>query len=354
MNANQENFLKFIDNDELLPGGGDGAIARAAPAETAPGETADDELLDAYSRAVTGVVERAGPAVVNIAASLRPARGGREMHGAGSGVAITPDGYILTNSHVVHGARELRVTFIDGEERTATLIGEDPANDLAVIRSLSSDLAYAMLGDSARLKAGQLAIAIGNPLGFQSTVSTGVVSALGRTMRSQEGRLVENIIQHTAPLNPGNSGGPLVDSHGRVVGINTAIIAMAQGIGFAIPANTAKWVFSQLLLHGHVRRGWLGIQGYDRPLHPLLARRFRLPQALGVEIHEVASGSPAHAGGLRERDIILRFGGQAVGGIDDLHRCLQGCAIGEPVTVGLLRGSEWLDVEVTPSEPGGE
>lgn len=341
-----ENLLDW----QALASPGDGAVSPAASPGPSADETSDAELLDAYSRAVVDVVENVGAAVASIAVQQRSARGGRDLHGSGSGVVITPDGYILTNSHVVRGASRIEVAFTDGGESAATLVGEDPSNDLAVIRALASGLPYAELGDSSRLRAGQLAIAIGNPLGFQSTVSTGVVSALGRTMRTEEGRLIENIIQHTAPLNPGNSGGPLVDSRGRVIGVNTAIIAMAQGIGFAIPANTARWIFSQLLLHGRVRRGHLGIRGHDRPLRRHLARQLQLPQAQGVEVVELDPGQPAARGGLQPGDVILKFGDAPVGGIDALHRLLQSCAIGEPVTLSVLRGGELRDLVVVPCE----
>lgn len=336
----------FDMNGSLTGDGAETGFDAAAP-------DSDVELLDAYSHAVIGVAEAVGSSVVNIVAERVLPRGPRQQ-GAGSGVTITPDGYILTNSHVVHAASQLEVTFTDGSVTAATLIGEDPPNDLAVIRAMTSGLPYATLGNSSALRVGQLAIAIGNPLGFQSTVSTGVVSALGRNMRSQEGRLMENIIQHTAPLNPGNSGGPLVDSRGRVIGVNTAIIAMAQGIGFAIPANTARWVFSQLLLHGRVRRGYLGIAGQDRPLHRRLARLLGLSRAQGVEILTLTPKSPAALGGLRQGDIILKFGELSVGSIDDLHRHLQATVIGEPVVIGLLRGAEQLDLTVTPLELNSE
>ena len=210
-------------------------------------DTSEVELLDAYSRAVITVVDAVGPAVVGILVRHKADSSSQELSGAGSGVIIAPDGYILTNNHVVQGAQAITATVQDGTLLEATLVGTDPATDLAVLRANSPSLPYATLGDSAKLQAGQLVIAIGNPFGFQSTVSTGVVSALGRALRSIEGRLIEDIIQHTAPLNPGNSGGPLVDSRGRVVGVNTAIIGMAQGIGFSVPANTARWVVSQLL-----------------------------------------------------------------------------------------------------------
>ena len=218
----------------------------------------DIELLDAYSRAVVSVVESVGPAVVSISVGRKQDHLEADHVGAGSGVIIAPDGYILTNDHVVRNTKNLMIRLTDGTSLSAVLIGKDPATDLAVIRANSTYLPSSILGSSHRLKVGQLAIAMGNPFGFQSTVSTGVVSALGRALRSTKGRLIENIIQHTAPLNPGNSGGPLVDSSGKVVGINTAIIPMAQGIGFSIPANTARWVVSQILTHGRVRRGYIG------------------------------------------------------------------------------------------------
>ncbi|MGC2433190.1 MAG: trypsin-like peptidase domain-containing protein, partial [Desulfobaccales bacterium] len=235
-------------------------LAASVPPGTkaGPGEGSDLELLDAYSRAIVKVVEEVGPAVVGITTGSPSPRQAAEQAGAGSGVLIAPDGYILTNDHVVAQARLLQATLEDGRTLAGEIVGTDPATDLAVIRVNAAGLPFASLGDSAALRVGQVVIAIGNPFGFQSTVSTGVVSALGRALRSRAGRLIENIIQHSAPLNPGNSGGPLVDSRGRVVGVNTAIIMMAQGIGFAIPANTAKWVVSQLLTHGRVRRGYLG------------------------------------------------------------------------------------------------
>jgi S1-C subfamily serine protease len=310
----------------------------------------DAELLDAYSRAVIAVVEAVGPAVVSIGVGKGPARHAAVQEGAGSGVVIAPDGYILTNSHVVSQARRLATTFTDGAQTTAHLIGEDPATDLAVIRAEASGLPYALLGDSAALRVGQLVIAMGNPLGFQSTVSTGVVSALGRALRSREGRLIESIIQHTAPLNPGNSGGPLLDSRGEVVGINTAIIMMAQGIGFAIPANTARWVVSQLLTHGRVRRGYLGISGRQRPLGRRLVLFHNLPNEQAVEVMSVEADSPARQAGLRERDLIVGFNEHPVASIDDLHRLLADWPIQRPATLTVIRGPERLAVPVSPAE----
>ncbi len=315
-------------------------------------EPSDAELLDAYSQAVIGVVEAVGPAVVSIdvSGSKRRSRRGPEAEGAGSGVVIAPDGYILTNSHVVHNAGRLATTFTEGTQTKATLIGEDPATDLAVVRAEASGLPYAPLGDSSALRVGQLVIAMGNPFGFQSTVSTGVVSALGRALRSREGRLIENIIQHTAPLNPGNSGGPLLDSRGRIVGINTAIIWMAQGIGFAIPASTARWVVSQLLTHGRVRRGFLGIAAQERPLHRRLVRFHNLVSERAVEVASVEPAGPAHQAGLRVGDLIVTINERPVTSVDDLHRFLAEWPIGRPVVLTVLRGQEQLVIQVTPAE----
>ena len=314
------------------------------------GNSSDVELLDAYSRAVITVAETVGPAVVSITVGKSLPGHFGEQTGAGSGVVIAPDGYIVTNHHVVNQTQRLTVMFTDGSQSEATLVGKDPATDLAVIRSNAADLPYASLGDSEQLRVGQLIIAIGNPLGFQSTVSTGVVSALGRALRSQQGRLIENIIQHTAPLNPGNSGGPLVDSRGRVVGINTAIIAMAQGIGFAIPANTARWVISQLLLHGKVRRGFLGISGREKILDRRSARSFALDVNRALEVIFSDPQGPATQAGLRKGDLIVAIAGHTVSNVDDLHRRLADWPIGQPLTLSILRGNQRLEFKVTPSE----
>jgi S1-C subfamily serine protease len=323
----------------------------ASPSSTVPlTDASDSELLDAYSRAVITVVEAVGPAVVSLAVDTRAPGRPAELPGAGSGVVITPDGFIVTNSHVVHNAHRLRVTLTDGQSFVASHVGEDPATDLAVVRVQAAGLPCAVFGDAVALRVGQLVIAIGNPLGFQSTVSTGVVSALGRSLRSQEGRLIENIIQHTAPLNPGNSGGPLVDSRGRVVGINTAIIAMAQGIGFAVPSATANWVVSQLLLHGRVRRASLGITVHARPLDRRVARLHQLVQESAVEVMSVVPQSPAWHAQLREGDLLVAIDGQAITSIDTLSRFLAEHAIGRPTMLTLLRGQQRLEVLVTPTE----
>jgi S1-C subfamily serine protease len=312
------------------------------------------ELLDAYSRAVTTVVDSVAPAVVSIAVKTRRGKRSASQGGTGSGVVFAPDGYVLTNSHVVSGADTLQVTFADGAELPATLIGTDPFTDLAIIRVNNSGIPYGSLGDSEALRVGQLVIAIGNPLGFQSTVSTGVVSSLGRAMRSREGRLIENIIQHTAPLNPGNSGGPLVDSHGRVIGINTAIIAGAQGIGFAVPANTATWVVPQLIAQGKVRRGYLGIAAGIRPLARILVRYHELTQDQAVEIVTVARGGPAAKAGLRKGDIIVAMDGRDVTSVDDLHRQLTQWEMGQPVQLTIVRGKKKLTLNVTVEEARGQ
>ena len=335
--------LRLIKGEKLAPSINNGNEAGKAGA-------ADLELLDAYSRAIVKVVEEVGPAVVGITIGVQSPRQAAEQAGAGSGVIIAPDGYILTNDHVVANARRLQATLEDGRTLAAEVVGTDPATDLAVIRVNASGLPFASLGDSAALRVGQLVIAIGNPFGFQSTVSTGVVSALGRALRSRSGRLIENIIQHSAPLNPGNSGGPLVDSRGRVVGINTAIIMMAQGIGFAIPANTGKWVVSQLLTQGRVRRGYLGLAARPRPLERRLVRFHRLPVESGILVVSIEDGSPAKKAGLSEGDIIIGFDGQPIAGIDDLQRVLTEERVGVKTTLTVIRRSEKLALDIVPEE----
>lgn len=316
----------------------------------------DVELLDAYSRAVETVVEAVAPAVVSIVVRIksRDERQAFPMGGTGSGVVIAPDGYVLTNSHVVSGAESMEVKFRDGVTHHATLVGEDPPTDLAVIRVNASGLPYATVGDSGSLKVGQLVIAIGNPLGFDSTVSIGVISALGRALRSRDGRLIENIIQHTAPLNPGNSGGPLVNSRGHLVGINTAIIAMAQGIGFAIPSNTANLVVSQLIIQGRVRRGHLGLVGGIRRLDRRLVRLHNLAHEYAVEIIRVYADGPAGLAGMREGDLIIGIADQPVATLDDLHRFLTEWPVGQPVKITVLRRAAKEEIEVIPSEASYE
>ncbi|MFC1850525.1 S1C family serine protease [candidate division CSSED10-310 bacterium] len=313
-------------------------------------ERAEVELLDAYSRAVITVVEAVGPAVVSISIGHESRRRSGDATGSGSGFVFAPDGYILTNSHVVSKARQIEVIFTDGRKMPAAVVGEDQATDLAVIRVNADGLPYATMGDSAILRVGQLVIAVGNPFGFQSTVSTGVVSALGRSLRSQQGRMIENIIQHTAPLNPGNSGGPLVDYRGRVIGINTAIIVMAQGICFAIPADTAKWVVSQLFRHGRVRRGYLGIVGFQRVLDRRLVRYLNLEEDHAIELVTVDPKGPSQPAGLRAGDLLVALNEKTVTSIDDVFRFLAEWAIGEPVTLLVIRGKEPVALVVTPVE----
>jgi S1-C subfamily serine protease len=313
-------------------------------------DSPEGELLDAYSRAVIKVVEEVGPAVVRVSV-LKPG-GAREPEesAAGSGVIITPDGYILTNDHVVRESREFTAMLQDGAALRCTVAGSDPATDLALLRAVASCLPHAHLGDSLRTRIGQLVIAIGNPFGFHATVSTGVVSALGRSLRSRHGRLIENVIQHTAPLNPGNSGGPLADSRGRIIGINTAIIAHAQGMGFAVPSNTAQWVVSELLVHGRVRRGFLGVTARQVPLSRRVVRLHRLKSEHAVEVLSVDPNGPSALSGLRPGDIIVSATDRAVTSVDDLHRTLAGWPIGQPLNLSVIRGPELIHLCVTPVE----
>jgi len=313
----------------------------------------DAALLDAYSRAVMHAVERAGPSVVNIevhGVERETRRGPRPEGGSGSGFLFTPDGLILTNSHVVHGAKRIEVTVQDGRHLEASLVGDDPDTDLAVIRVTGDELVASALGDSAGLRPGQLVIAIGNPFGFQATVTAGVVSALGRSLRSRSGRLMDNIIQTDAALNPGNSGGPLVDSRGEVVGVNTAVILPAQGLCFAIPVNTARWVASRLIQHGRIRRGWLGLGGQTAKLQRRLVVHHQLAADSGMLVLHVEPGSPAQGASLQEGDVIVSFAGEAVSGVDDLHRLLTEERIGRATPLTLIRRAEKRAVEVVPVE----
>jgi S1-C subfamily serine protease len=320
----------------------------AANDTTSPPPVDDGDMLDAYSRAVVDVVERVGPAVVSIA---RASRGGPA--GAGSGVAFAPDGYVLTNAHVASGADELMLGFTDGTTDRARVVGLDHATDLAVVRATGPAPSHATFGSSSRLRAGQLVIAIGNPLGFESTVSAGVVSALGRTMRARDGRLMEGIIQTDVALNPGNSGGPLVDSRGRVVGINTAIILGAQGISFSVPIDTAKWVLGELMASGRVRRGWLGITGQNRPIGRELLRKLGLSRASGVEVGGFDDRGPAARSGLRIGDIVIGIDDHGVAHVDDMHRALQKWPIVQPLNLHVIRERKLVDVEVMPVEAPG-
>ncbi len=312
----------------------------------------DDELLDSYSQSTTRAVEVVGPAVVNIRVlrSGRDARRGPDAGGSGSGFIITPDGYILTNSHVVHGAGSMEVTLADGRVFDASLVGDDPETDLAVVRINASRLVHAHFGDSKSIRVGQIAIAIGSPFGFQQTVTAGVVSALGRSMRSQSGRLIDNVIQTDAALNPGNSGGPLVNSRGEIIGVNTAIILPAQGICFAIASNTAEFVTAWLIKEGLIRRSWIGVAGQNVPIHRRVVVFHRLAVDHGVLVSGIEPGSPASRGGLREGDVIVSFGGEPVAGIDELHRHLIGDVIGVPSSLTVIRHTEKLELVVTPEE----
>lgn len=310
------------------------------------------ELLDAYSRAVVGVVERAGPAVVSLAVG---AERGKHPGGAGSGFVVTPDGYVMTNSHVVSGAKKIRITTQAGESAEARVVGDDPATDLALLKVETAALAgpglpvpYLPIDGALAPRVGQLAVAIGNPLGFESTVSTGVVSALGRSLRGKGNRLIDGVIQHTAPLNPGNSGGPLLDGGGRVLGVNTAIIARSQGIGFAIAVETAAWVLGELLQHGRVRRAWLGVGATRRPLDRRLAYHHGLG-ASAVEIQSVDASGPAFRAGIRDGDLLVQFADKAIQGVDDLHRALRSWPPGTPANLEILRRGVRMSVELTPS-----
>jgi len=319
----------------------------------------DALLLDAYSTAVTSAVDRISPSVAHIEVHQNAGRSRsgepRERQGGGSGFVFTPDGLVLTNSHVVHEAARIVVTLADGRRMPATVIGEDPASDLAVIRLERPQfdelgLIAAELGDSQKLRVGQIAIAIGAPYGFHSTVTAGVVSALGRSLRSYTGRLIDDVLQTDAALNPGNSGGPLVDSSGRVIGVNTATILPAQGICFAIGINTAKFIASRLLRDGRIRRSYVGISGQTVPVHRRVVRFYDLPRETGALVQHVEDGSPAKRTGLREGDVIIRLEGQPVAGVDDLHRLLTEVRVGVSCSLTVLRWTEKLELQVVPEE----
>jgi S1-C subfamily serine protease len=306
-------------------------------------EEGEGALLDAYSQAVTRAVDAVAPSVVNVEVT-RPTRG------SGSGFVLTPDGFALTNSHVVHGARALEVRLSDGRTQSAEIVGDDPDTDLAVIRFQAPDLAPVRLGDSRALRPGQLVVAIGNPYGFQCSVTSGVVSALGRSLRGQNGRLMDNLIQTDAALNPGNSGGPLVTSRGEVIGVNTAVIRPAQGLSFAIPIHTAQFVAGRLIRDGRIRRGVLGIGGQTAPIPRPIARALGLVATTGVLILSAEPGGPAASAGLQDGDLIVAFGGQPVTTIDDLQRLLADGPVDTAVAVKVLRRMEVRTVEVVPDE----
>jgi S1-C subfamily serine protease len=318
----------------------------------------DSALLDAYSQAVVGAAEKLSPSVVKIdVAQAATTRSGepRERQGGGSGFVFTPDGLILTNSHVVHEATRIQVSLADGRRFPASTIGDDPATDLAVVRvdvpnNDAPHLVAAPLGDSQKLRVGQLAIAIGNPYGFQYTVTAGVVSALGRSLRSYSGRMIDDVIQTDASLNPGNSGGPLVTSDGQVIGVNTATIMGAQGLCFAIGINTAKFVAGRLLQEGRIRRSYIGVEAQTTPLHRRLVRFYNLPQETGVVVISVTAGSPGQKAGLREGDVIVALDGKPVAGVDDLHRLLTDARVGVSSSLTVLRWTERLELKVVPEE----
>jgi S1-C subfamily serine protease len=339
MDTDRLNALRYlIHNDDPsaeLPS------SSTHPARPPAGYT---DLLDAYSRAVIHVVDTVSPAVISVG-GLRGERNG----GAGSGFLITPDGYAVTNSHVVAGRERLDAETFEGDHVDANVIGDDPATDLAVLRLASRDLPYAELGDSRTLRVGQLLIAMGSPLGLHATVSTGVVSALERSMRGRDGRLIENIIQHSAPINPGNSGGPLVDSRGRVVGVNTAIIAFAQGLGFAVPSSTARWVVGEILSHGQVRRRQLGIVAKTVQVPRTVVRALDLLADNAVEVIDVTPNGAALKAGLRAGDWIVAIHDRVVTSIDDIHRLLTMLPVNQALNISIVRDEERLELEVIGS-----
>jgi S1-C subfamily serine protease len=328
------------------------------PVRPATPVSADADLLDSYSRAVTAAVERVSPSVVNVevhhvaAPQSGRRRSGepRERRGGGSGFVFTPDGLILTNSHVVHDATRIEVTLADGRRAPAHTIGDDPATDLAVIRIDVSGLQAVPLGDSQQLRPGQMAIAIGNPYGFQSTVTAGVISALGRSLRSYSGRLIEDVIQTDAALNPGNSGGPLVDARGQVIGVNTATILPAQGICFAIGINTAKFVASRLLRDGRIRRSYIGVSAQTVPIHRRVVRFYSLARESGVVVVGFENPSPARTAGLRQGDMIVALDDKPVAGVDDLHRLLTDAQVGVRCALTVIRHTERLILPIFPEE----
>src|SRR3990170_2304605 len=322
------------------------------------GEQMAEGFLDAYSQAVIAVAEKVSPSVVSIKTTqevkAQTPRGvvPFDATASGSGVIITPDGYILTNSHVVYNTKGLQVSLSDGRAFPAQVIEEDPDTDLAVIRIPVSNLPTAELGDSDKLRVGQLVIAIGNPFGFQATVTAGVVSAIGRTMRSQSGRLIKNVIQTDAALNPGNSGGPLVDSRGGVIGINTAVIQYAQGICFAIPINTARWVAGLLIKEGRIKRAYLGILGQNQPMNKFELRRYGISNASGVEVHQVVKDSPAERAGINAGDFIVSVNENTMQSVDDIHRYLAKVEVGTKLDITVLREGKKLELSAQAEEAG--
>lgn len=338
-------------------GGGPYSGVMPATGATAGRTLADDgSRLDAYSRAVTDAVDLVGPAVVRVEVEPRERKtrggppSGRPATASGSGFVFTPDGFIVTNSHVVSGAASARIGLPDGRTLRGDLIGDDPETDLAVLRVDGTRMPWASLGDSDAVRVGQIAIAIGNPLGFDYTVTAGVVSALGRSLRATSGRLMDAIIQTDAALNPGNSGGPLVTSQGEVVGVNTAMIAMAQGLCFAVPSNTVRRVISRLLRDGRIRRAHLGLSGQRAPIARQLVRHHGLAQQTGVLVESVAPGGAAARAGVARGDVVIGFGDAVVPGVDELHRLLSEERIGRPAALVFLRGRERRQAIVVPGE----
>ncbi len=327
---------------ELILGPSEVGVAGVAVKDQASN---DHGLLDAYSETVAAAVERASPAVIHL-----EVRGNDAPGGSGSGFFISPDGLALTNSHVVHGAREIRAALADGRRAPAQLIGDDPDTDLAVVRVAAADVPHLALADSGGVRVGQIAVAIGSPMGFQQTVTAGIVSALGRSLRAQSGRSIDNIIQTDAALNPGNSGGPLVDPHGRVIGVNTAIIRPAQGICFAIASNIARWVAGWLIKEGRVRRSFIGVGGQTVPLLRKLVLAYRLETATGVLVSALEPGSPASRAGVREGDILVTLDGEPTPRVESLHCLLTADRIGEAVALGVLRGVELVTLAIVPAE----
>ncbi len=307
----------------------------------------DQDLLDSYSKTISGVVQEVAPSVVNIRVQHS---GEQTPGGSGSGFVIAPDGFILTNSHVIHGASKIDVTLADTRSVSAALVGEDPDSDLAVIRISAPNLKHVRLGDSGKLSVGQIAVALGSPFGFQQTVTSGIVSALGRSMRSQSGRLMDDIVQTDAALNPGNSGGPLVNSRGEVIGVNTAIILPAQGICFAIASNTAQLVAGWLIADGRVRRSWIGVAGQTAPLHTRVARYYRLPVTRGVLVLSIEPDSPAADAGLQMGDVIVAFKGDPISGMDELQKRLLAAEIGVRSPLTYIRHANKIDTHITPRE----
>ena len=329
----------------------DSVVPGQPPLQSVASIPEDIELLDAYSRAVVAAVGKVGPSVVHISIRQRSSSRDpqRERGGSGSGFVFTPDGFVLTNSHVIHDASEIIVTFPDAQRCRATVIGDDPDSDLAVLRiDVAGQLPFAALGARRPLVVGQVAIAIGNPLGFQHTVTAGVVSALGRSMRSRTGRLIDNVIQTDAALNPGNSGGPLVNSRGEIIGVNTATIMGAQGICFAIGAATAQFIAVRLIRYGKIERSYIGVAGQDVPIHPRIARHYSLKATTGATAISIEPDSPAEAAGLQERDVVIGFGKSSVSGVDELHRLLTEVVPGEPIEITVLRRTELVKLELRP------